>query len=176
MMDFREEKLREDLGLLSNKFISSRATESMCPFPGRLKQRDESLVLLEVVCQVIRSACSRLLLGSRDIPDSDIMLAFDRFLCECNEEAEYSVKGLSEAKAEMVGSVVRKIFGPVEYMDPEPKEVTRKEFLRVMKAFDDLLFHLHSTEPESDHLFFALAKAFLRVYSLCRRHYMLTVS
>lgn len=162
--------------MLSNKFISSRGSESMCPYPGKLKQRAESLVLLDVVCQVMRSVCSRFLLGSRDIPDSDIMLVFDRFLCECNEEADYTLKALSEAKADEVGNVVRNIFGPVEFMDPEQKEATRKDFLRVITSFDDLILHLRSPEPESLNRFNSLAKAFLRVYSVCRRRYMLTVS
>lgn len=174
--DADREAIHDCLRSLSNEFFSCRKLESICPFPGNIVQRQDSVVILEMMCQAIQSAARRFVRDKSIRIELELILVADKFLCDTYEEVDYAIRALSEARAETLSGILTNIFGPVERMCCEQKQDAVRYFLRLMQDLDSLLSCMQSVEPDSSKHLLSRLNCFLKSYSVCRRRYMLTVS
>ena len=130
--------------------IESRRSENMCPFPGRLQQRMDSIKFLDCVCQYLERLGERLYNHRQFIFEAEVLVIADSILFNCNAFEFYTLAEISKVSHTRYFDKTEMLFGPIAHIARPERDKVVNACLKLMSSFDSLQGLLVSFNPNDN--------------------------
>ncbi len=149
-VECRDGRIRTFLTTVQSAYIGlmkSRKCEKLCPFPGQLQQRMDSIQHLECVCQYLEQVGHRLSPRNNFTFEKDIYVMADSILYQCGRSQEFFLSEISQIPDKSFENRIETLFGPIECLSGKEIDELVGQCSKLMKSFDTLLDYFVSCNP-----------------------------